>query len=411
MVASPSRSFAAEPQISRIRKILCSGLAALVALLLTGAATTAGAGHTRGEAGQSDLLRAKLLQAGQSLILTLRTGAPVALAALDRLPKAGGRGSPYLCVVLRRTGHSGERRICPGGESNVHHRVGLELVNAAGKTTAKSTIAARVKRATPRKLTVALLPEAAGLAPHRYRWRVLENRRGCAASRCEASLPANGSRTYRLRPVRPVGCTGGTSQEVRNGSRDRNAVALTFDDGPSTYTEGFLDVLRHEHVHGTFFEVGQEMPGREDTMRRVLREGNEIGDHTMNHVEYPGYSQIAGAAARIKAATHFEPCLFRPPGGAVDSSVIATAAGLGMETILWDVDPTDWAAPGSAAVYSRIVGAARPGSIILMHDGGGDRSGTLAALPRIIDNLRGRGYSFATVSRLLGHRLIYQPYG
>jgi len=62
-------------------------------------------------------------------------------------------------------------------------------------------------------------------------------------------------------------------------------------------------------------------------------------------------------------------------------------------------------------VYSRIVGAVQPGSIVLMHDGGGDRSGTLAALPRIIDTLRGRGYSFATVSQLLGHRLIYKPYG
>jgi len=411
MVASPSRSFAAEPQISRIRKILCSGAATLLVVLLTGAPTTAGAGHPAGEAGQSDLLSAKLLQAGQSLVFTLRTAAPVPLAALDRLPKARGGGSPYLCLALRRTGHSGERRICLGGESNAHRRAGLELVNAAGKTTAKSTIAARVKRATPRKLTVALLPEAAGLAPHRYRWRVLENRRGCAASRCEASLPASGSRTYRLRPVRPVGCTGGSGQEVRSGPRDRKVVALTFDDGPSTYTEAFLDVLRRERVPGTFFELGQEVAGREDTMRRILREGSEIGDHTMNHVEYPGYSQIAGAGARIQAATHFKPCLFRPPGGAVDSSVIATAGGLGMETILWDVDPADWTAPGSAAVYSRIVGAVQPGSIVLMHDGGGDRSGTLAALPRIIDTLRGRGYSFATVSQLLGHRLIYKPYG
>ncbi len=268
-----------------------------------------------------------------------------------------------------------------------------------------------MKRPDPHKLAVTLLPEAAGLGPHRYRWRVLENRGGCAASRCQATLPAQGSRSYRLRPVRPVGCTGGGAQEVRYGSRARKVVALTFDDGPSEYTEGFLDVLRREHAHGTFFEVGQEMPGREDTMRRILREGSEIGDHTMNHVEYPGYSQIAGAAARIRAYTHFEPCLFRPPGGAVDSSVVATAGGLGMETILWDVDPTDWAAPGSAAVYSRIVGAAQPGSIILMHDGGGDRSGTLAALRHVIDTLRARGYSFATVSRLLGHRLVYRPYG
>ena len=410
--------------ISRTRKILCSGAAALIALLLAGAAPTAGAGAPSAGAGapsagagttsrgakQPDLLAAKLTQAGRRLTFTLTTAAPVPLGRLDRLPETRG-GSPYLCLALRRSGHRGERRICLGGANDAHRRAGLELINAAGKATAKSTIAARVKRPDPRKLTVTLLPGAAGLAPHRYRWRVLKNRAGCAASRCEASLPASGARAYRLRPVRAVGCTGGTPREVRNGPRERKVVALTFDDGPSAYTEAFLTVLRREHVHGTFFEVGQEMPGREDAMRRILREGSEIGDHTMNHVEYPGQSQIAGAAASVKAATHFQPCLFRPPGGAVNSSVIATAGAAGMETILWDVDPADWTAPGSAAVYSRVVGTAQPGSIILMHDGGGDRSGTLAALPRIIHTLRGRGYRFATVSQLLGHRLVYRPYG
>jgi peptidoglycan/xylan/chitin deacetylase (PgdA/CDA1 family) len=393
--------------IPRTRKIPLSGAAALLALALVGAAAAAGEPAT--EAG--DLLRAELSQSGQSLIFALRTAAPVRLAKLDRLPDAGGAGSPYLCLSLSRAGHAGERRVCLGGKAKAHRRAGLELLNAAGGITAKSTIAARVKRPSPQKLVVSLLPGAAGLAPHRYRWRMLERRRGCAASDCRASLPVRGSRTYRLRPVRPVGCTGGGAREVRYGSRSRKVVALTFDDGPSEYTEGFLDVLRREHVPGTFFEVGQHMPGREGTMRRILREGSEIGDHTMNHVEYPGYSQIAGAAARIRAYTHFEPCLFRPPGGAVDSSVLAAAGGLGMETVLWDVDPADWTAPGAAAVYSRVVGAARPGSIVLMHDGGGDRGGTLAALPRIIDTLRGRGYRFATVSRLLGHRLLYRPYG
>ncbi len=82
-----------------------------------------------------------------------------------------------------------------------------------------------------------------------------------------------------------------------------------------------------------------------------------------------------------------------------------------MRTITWDVDPTDWSTPGTGAIYSRIVGAARPGSIILMHDGGGNRSETLAALPSIIDTLRSRGYKFETVTQLLGYQLIYKPYG
>jgi peptidoglycan/xylan/chitin deacetylase (PgdA/CDA1 family) len=203
----------------------------------------------------------------------------------------------------------------------------------------------------------------------------------------------------------------GGAGALRNGPRDRDVVALTFDDGPSSYTEAFLDVLRDKHAHGTFFEIGQEVAGRAETMRRILREGSEIGNHTTHHGLYPGYWDLAATDALIRSATHFEPCLFRPPGGAVDSSVVAAAAEAGLRTILWDVDPSDWSNPGSGVVYSGVVGAVRPGSIVVMHDGGDDRSGTLAALPRIIETLRGRGYRFATVSELLGHRTIYRPYG
>jgi peptidoglycan/xylan/chitin deacetylase (PgdA/CDA1 family) len=146
-------------------------------------------------------------------------------------------------------------------------------------------------------------------------------------------------------------------------------------------------------------------------MRRILAAGNEIGNHTMHHGFYPGYADLAATSARIEAITHFRPCLFRPPGGGVNSSVVAAAGAAGMRTITWDVDPTDWSTPGTGAIYSRIVGAARPGSIILMHDGGGNRSETLAALPSIIDTLRNRGYKFETVTQLLGYQLIYKPYG
>jgi peptidoglycan/xylan/chitin deacetylase (PgdA/CDA1 family) len=293
----------------------------------------------------------------------------------------------------------------------VRHRVGLELVDAAGRPTRKSSVRATVRRPSPQKLIVSLVPGDAGLAPHRYGWRVIESP-GCGpGERCGESLPAHGSNRFKLRPVRAVGCTGGSTGLDTNGPRNRKVVALTFDDGPSDYTPDFLKVLRGKGVPGTFFEIGQEMPGREALMRRILAEGDEIGDHTMNHAELPGYSQIAEAAARITAYTHFRPCLFRPPGGAVDASVIATAGGLGMRTINWDVDPRDWSTPGTGAIYSTIVGTAQPGSIVLMHDGGGNRSETLAALPRVIDTLRARGYRFATVSQLLGHRLLYQPYG
>ena len=403
-IDEPPSSNLGDPAIAPSRKTLCTLALAAAALLALPAA--AGAAPQR-------LVRARLWQAGRELVFTVRTAAPVPLGKLEPRPDTRRAGSRYLCLALSREGGKGERRLCLG-DPKAHRRVGLEAVNGAGRpieTGGPPEARATVKRPSPRKLVVALVPDDAGLTPQHYSWRVLESR-GCRLrQRCAEALPAVGALAFRLRPVRAAGCSGGSTGLVSNGPRDRKLVALTFDDGPSDYTPGFLDVLRDKGVPGTFFEIGQEMPGREATMRRALSEGDELGDHTENHVEYPDYGQIAAAGERIAEYTHFQPCLFRPPGGAVDANVLAAAGSLEMRTITWDVDPTDWANPGSGAVYSRVVEAAQPGSIILMHDGGGDRSGTLAALPAIIDTLRARGYGFATVSALLGDKLIYKPYG
>jgi peptidoglycan-N-acetylglucosamine deacetylase len=390
--------------IASSRKILCA--AALAASALLALPSTGPAATSRGAL----LQRADLSQAGKDLILTVRTARPVALAKLQARPDPRRAGARYLCVGFGHALVAGERWICLGG-AKAHRRIGVETVGAGGRPTRIGSIAAKVKRPSADKLVVALEPADAGLSPRRYRWRVLTSS-GCKVPRrCVEMLPAQGLWTFRLRPVRAVGCTGGSAGLLTNGPRDRKVVALTFDDGPSEYTPEFLRVLREKGVHGTFFEVGQEMSGREDVMRQILAEGNEIGDHTVSHVEYPGYAQIAGAASLIRSYTHFQPCLFRPPGGAVNSGVIATAGSLGMRTINWDVDPRDWSTPGTGAIYSNVVANAQPGSIILMHDGGGPRGETLAALPQVIENLRGRGYRFATVSELLGYKILYRPYG
>ena len=359
---------------------------------------------------RSDLLEAGISQAGKRLILKIETARPVPLARLDRLP-AASRSARFLCFSLRALHRRGARELCLGGRRRTHLLIGVTILNARGRAVHSRTVAARVRRPSPLRLVVALPPERAGLAPHRYRWRVLERRGGCAGCGAQTSLPSSGARLFRLRPVRVVGCTGAGAGLVTNGPRDRDVVALTFDDGPGSYTEAFADVLREKHVDATFFEIGQEIAGREETMRRLLREGDEIGNHTMHHQSYPGYAEIAPTSDLIESATHFRPCLFRPPDGAVDPAVVDAAARAGMTTVTWDVDPSDWSNPGSDAVYSRVVGAVQPGSIVVMHDGGGTRADTLAALPRIIDTLRRRGYRFATVTELLGQRLIYRPYG
>ncbi len=315
----------------------------------------------------------------------------------------------FLCFSLRRLHRLGTRELCLGGRRHARLRVGVTLLNAKGGAVRSESVAARIRRPSPSKLVIALPPARAGLRPHRYRWRVVEDRGGCR--RCQTSLPVSGARIFRLRPVRVVGCTGGSDGLVTNGPSDRDVIALTFDDGPSSYTEAFAEVLRDEHVDATFFEIGQEIGGRKETMRRLLRDGDEIGNHTTHHQAYPGYAEIAPTSDLIESATHFRPCLFRPPDGAVNPAVVGAAAEAGMTTVTWDVDPSDWSNPGSDAVYSRVVGAVHPGAIVVMHDGGGTRTDTLEALPRIIDTLRGRGYRFATVTQLLGHRLIYRPYG
>ncbi|HWN73408.1 MAG TPA: polysaccharide deacetylase family protein [Solirubrobacterales bacterium] len=368
-------------------------------------ATGAGAAH----AAPLQLEHAALAQKGGDLIFTVRTSKPVALARLEEWPNPLSTRARYLCFELRRPDYR-KRLVCLGGEE-AHRRVGLMVIRSDGNWKRKQRVGATVKRPRPDKLVAAVELPRLHLATGRYRWRVVRDS-GCGSpDECAESLPATGADTFRLRPVRAVGCTGGSAGLVTDGPRDRPVVALTFDDGPSEYTDDFLRVLREKGIHGTFFEIGQEMPGREEAMRQILAEGNELGDHTMNHVEFPGYDQIAGAAARIEAYTHFKPCLFRPPGGGVDAGIVATAGSLGMRTINWDVDPQDWSLPGTGTIYSNIVGHARNGSIILMHDGGGPRGETLAALPQVIDTLRARGFRFATVSELLGYRLLYRPYG
>jgi peptidoglycan/xylan/chitin deacetylase (PgdA/CDA1 family) len=191
------------------------------------------------------------------------------------------------------------------------------------------------------------------------------------------------------------------------GPRGRRVVALTFDDGPSSYTPAILAILRAERVPATFFLIGNQVRARADLVRRELAEGHMIGNHTWNHAVVAGGGLFArGELTRTQDVIHevagFTPCLFRPPYGAVSHALAAVARSLGALTINWDVDPQDWHTPGTGAIEARVLRAVQPGSIVLMHDGGGYRGQTVAALRPIIRTLRKRGYKFATVDELLG---------
>jgi peptidoglycan/xylan/chitin deacetylase (PgdA/CDA1 family) len=206
----------------------------------------------------------------------------------------------------------------------------------------------------------------------------------------------------------PIGCTHGGAPFHTHGPRGRKRIAIGFDDGPSGYTQSILRVLRRFDSAATFFEIGQETPGRAETMRKILAQGSEIGNHSLHHESDPSSGSLHETNHRIRAATGFRPCDFRPPDGHVDSVLVSRAHSEHLVTVNWDVDPRDWADPGVEAIASKVITNARNGSIVVMHDGGGNRSETVAALPRILAHFRARGYRFVPVAELLGHHFIYR---
>jgi peptidoglycan-N-acetylglucosamine deacetylase len=185
------------------------------------------------------------------------------------------------------------------------------------------------------------------------------------------------------------------------------AVALTFDDGPwPVHTQAVLHVLRRFHVRATFFMVGTQIERYPELVREVERQGHEIGNHTMHHPESPPMADMIDrrVAAELSDANallgddHVHPTVFRPPGGSYDDAVIEQARLQGMRTVLWSVDPEDWKASRTRKdIVRSVLKHVRAGSIVLLHDGGGDARHTIAALPDIIRGIRKRGFRFVTV--------------
>ncbi len=191
------------------------------------------------------------------------------------------------------------------------------------------------------------------------------------------------------------------------GSPRRREVALTFDDGPGPYTLRVLAVLHRARAPATFFEIGRAARTYPRIERRVLAAGLPIGDHTATHALLPRLSaaaqqaEIDGGARDIAAGGAPYPRLFRPPYGGFNAATLPLLRAAGMLMVLWTVDSKDFSRPGVKRIVYTAVSGARPGAVILFHDGGGDRSQTVAALPRIISLLRRRRYALVTVTRLL----------
>jgi len=211
---------------------------------------------------------------------------------------------------------------------------------------------------------------------------------------------------------------------VVHGALSRREVALTFDDGPNPpYTDRILDVLAREHVPATFFVVGRAAAAYPATIRRMVREGHTLGNHTWDHPHLIVQSRAAMHAellrtdATLAKITGLHPRLMRPPFGARDFEVMAEMRKLGYRVVMWSVPlPRDWEQPGDATIARRVTEKVSDGSIIVLHDGnrgqlcGRDirtplrecnRSQDVAATREIIDTLRRRGYQFVTIPKLI----------
>jgi peptidoglycan/xylan/chitin deacetylase (PgdA/CDA1 family) len=210
---------------------------------------------------------------------------------------------------------------------------------------------------------------------------------------------------------------------LAQGTPRGRAIALTFDDGPGPYTQRIIRILVRMRVNATFFVVGQQLDSFSHVLRDELSHGFVIGDHTENHPLLPQlnqrrqFLQIHDAAVKLARLGAPWPRLFRPPYGIYSRATLRVLRATRMLLVVWSVDPQDYRRPGAGAIVRNVLSHARPGAVVLLHDGGGDRSQDIAALPAIIRGLRRMRYRLVTVPRLLAvdppprHQKLPRPSG
>jgi peptidoglycan/xylan/chitin deacetylase (PgdA/CDA1 family) len=289
------------------------------------------------------------------------------------------------------------RHVPPRSPASDRHAAGAAGPSGGGVRSASSRVLLGAV------VALALLSATVAMSAHHRPLAVEE------AGADTATPPASGGTPL----YRVVGCRS-TGTVAHRGGPPRKEVAIGFDDGPWTDTPAFVTMLERAHARATFFLIGRQVTsGSSSMLLRELRDGDVLGDHTFSHPDLTRSSDVRGQLQQtigvIRAATGYTPCLFRPPYGSYNASVVAVAHSLGLATILWNVDPADYTQPGTAAIEQRVLSQVRPGSIIISHDGGGPRGQTLAAYPGIIRKLRARGYRIATMLEMFAYRPVYEP--
>jgi peptidoglycan/xylan/chitin deacetylase (PgdA/CDA1 family) len=195
---------------------------------------------------------------------------------------------------------------------------------------------------------------------------------------------------------------GGTTKVDRQAIAASKFCALTFDDGPdATYTPQVARILERYGVSATFFVVGSRVASRPDDVRALAAAGHEIANHSWSHPDFTTLS-YAGQQSELRRCQQQLDKLgvkarwFRPPYGAFNRGVVKCVAGEGLRPVLWSVDPQDWMSPGAGKIESRVLAGSGNGAVILLHS---TNAQTVEALPRIIERLRERGFTFLTMTQ------------
>jgi peptidoglycan/xylan/chitin deacetylase (PgdA/CDA1 family) len=274
-----------------------------------------------------------------------------------------------------------DNSVGPGSAGPIVVKVVAEHV--AALLSGFGTLARTAATSPSPRVQLGLLQDRASQAPE-----------GGAAATSPESVPDAGKESEgadrNRRPQRAVDCTA------------IKCVALTFDDGPGPKTGKLLDTLREGNAPSTFFVVGPNAKLRPEILARMVAEGHEVGNHTWNHRSLTSLSsaqiqrEIDRTNAAIAKAVDQPATLMRPPYGAHNSISDRLAS---TPVILWDVDTLDWKHRNTEKVVDAAISQTTPGSIVLMHD---IHSSTVAAVPKILAGLRAKGYTFVTVTELMG---------
>ncbi|HEY1348576.1 MAG TPA: polysaccharide deacetylase family protein [Ktedonobacteraceae bacterium] len=196
---------------------------------------------------------------------------------------------------------------------------------------------------------------------------------------------------------------------IAHGNRWLPQVALTFDDGPGQYTPQILAILRRYGVRATFFSIGENIARFPAYLHQGLADQNALENHTFTHPHLTTlpfasiYRELSATQSAVLKETGTSPTVFRPPYGEYNADVLRAASQLGLSVVTWDADAQDWISPqpSAAMIAARILNAASNGAIFLLHEGGGNRANTVAALPAIISGLLARGLALVTLPQML----------